>query len=119
MEKIENLTFEEKLELIKAAPVQLYKGEELIKLYYLPDSTFRLLIINKDNTLFYAVKEQLIVFNDELFKQVNEGFSDVIYGVYQQVSQDGTYCYSYFDSLEKAMFELQDELKNYVEGEIK
>ena len=113
MAKIENLTFEEKLELIKAAPVQLYKGEELIKLYYSPDYKTRLLVIKNARDLFYYVKEELIIFNDEQLIKVNEGFDDVIYGGYQQI--DSGYGYSVFESAEHLLSEIKTDLEFYVE----
>ena len=113
MAKIENLTFQEKLELIKAAPVQLYKGEQLIKLYYSPDFKTRLLVVKNASNLFYYVKEELIIFNEQQLVQVNEGFDDVIYGGYQQI--DNGYGYSVFDNLNSVLSELKPELEFYNE----
>lgn len=110
---IPQIEFDEKLKLIKAAPVQLYKGEELIKMFYSSDSKTRLLILKNAQNLFYYVKEELIIFNEEQLIKVNDGYDDIIYGGYQQI--DSGYGYSVFDSVEHLLSELKPELEFYTE----
>lgn len=112
-----SLSYDEKVKLIKSSPVQLYKGETLIKLFYKSDNQTRLLVLQNSRNLFYYVLEQLIVFNEEQFKQVNEGFPDVIFGAYQQV--DNGYGYSVFESVEHLLKELEPELIMFTEEKIK
>lgn len=113
MSKIPQIDYNEKIKLIKAAPVQLYKGEQLIKLFYSADNQTRLLVLKNAQNLFYYVKEELIIFNDEQLVKVNEGYDDIIYGGYQQL--DNGYGYSVFESVEHLLSELKPELEFYTE----
>ena len=114
--KYDSLTDAEKVELIKSYPIQLYKGEELIKLYYSADNKKRLLVLKNARNLYYYVTEELIIFNKEQFVKFNEGFPDVLFGGYQQ--QDNGYGYSVFESAEHLLNEIKEQLEFLIETQI-
>ena len=114
--KFDSLTYNEKVELIKAYPIQLYKGEELIKLYYSADNQKRLLVLKNARNLYYYVTEELIVFNEEQFVKFNECFPDVLFGGYQQL--DNGYGYSVFESAEHLLNEIKEQLQFLTEQKL-